>query len=390
MNTATWSKRELGEVLTLNYGWSLPEKKRLPGNVPVFGSNGIVGTHEKALVASPGLIVGRKGSAGNVHFSRTPFCPIDTTFYITPDDTALDIEFLYFLLLHTDLKRILGDVGVPGLNREMAYKEIVQFPADTAEQRKIAAVLALIQRAVEQQERAISLITELKRNLLHHLFTHGLHGEPQKEAEIGPIPKSWEVLPLGKLARVGNGSTPKRDNIAYWEAGHSPWLNSAKIHETIIECADQFVTPTAVKECHLPRVSPHSLLIAITGQGKTLGNSALVTFETCINQHLAYATFHDARILPEFALWYMQTRYEHLRAVSQAGGSTKGALTCGYLKTYPLPLPSMDEQHQIASIFQQLRVTALHHERLHRLLSELLSKMLHELMTARLRVNHLF
>ena len=200
------------------------------------------------------------------------------------------------------------------------------------EQRKIAAVLGLVQRAIEQQERLIALTTELKKALLHKLFTEGLRGEPQKQTEIGLVPESWELVPLGSLAKVGNGSTPKRDKAGYWHAGTIPWLNSTKIHERFITEADQFVTDVAVKECHLPRVKPSSLLIAITGQGKTLGNSALVLFETCINQHLAYAQFNTINVLPEFVLWFMQTRYEHLRSISQAGGSTKGALTCGYLK----------------------------------------------------------
>lgn len=100
------------KVLALNYGWSLPEKRRIAGQFAVYGSNGIVGSHNKAFVPTAGLVVGRKGSAGNVHFARAPFCPIDTTFFIAPSDTELDLEFLYFLLLHLDLKRILGDVGV--------------------------------------------------------------------------------------------------------------------------------------------------------------------------------------------------------------------------------------------------------------------------------------
>ncbi len=176
-----WTEKELGDVLTLNYGWSLPESKRVVGEVPVYGSNGIVGKHNQALVSTHGLIIGRKGSAGNVHYSRQPFCPIDTTFYISPSDTELDIEFLYYLLLHLDLKRILGDVGIPGLNREMAYKEKVEFPADKNEQRKIAGVLNVVQKAIEQQERLIQRTTELKRTLLHQLFTHGLRGEPFDE-----------------------------------------------------------------------------------------------------------------------------------------------------------------------------------------------------------------
>ena len=71
-----------------------------------------------------------------------------------------------------------------------------------AEQRKIAAVLGLVQRAIEQQERLIALTTELKKALLHKLFTEGLRGEPQKQTEIGPVPESWEARSVRRYARV--------------------------------------------------------------------------------------------------------------------------------------------------------------------------------------------
>ena len=62
------------------------------------------------------------------------------------------------------------------------------------EQRKIAGVLGVVQRAMEQQERLLALTAELKKALLHQLFTAGLRGEPQKQTEIGPVPESWEVV----------------------------------------------------------------------------------------------------------------------------------------------------------------------------------------------------
>ena len=136
-------------------------------------------------------------------------------------------------------------------------------------------------------------------------------------------------------------------------------------------------------------MKPGSLLIAITGQGKTLGNSALVSFESCINQHLAYAQFTSPRVVPEFVLWFMQTRYEHLRSISQAGGSTKGALTCGYLKTYPIPVPPLDEQREIAGVFAALDRKEKVHERKHAALTALFRTLLHQLMTAQLRVHNL-
>ena len=111
-----WLSTTIGQVATLNYGKSLPARKRVTGYVPVFGSNGIVGWHNKAIVNKAGIIVGRKGSVGAVHLSNQQFCPIDTTYFITADDTKADINFLYYLLLHLKLSRLVSDL-VPGLNR---------------------------------------------------------------------------------------------------------------------------------------------------------------------------------------------------------------------------------------------------------------------------------
>lgn len=257
------------------------------------------------------------------------------------------------------------------------------------EQKKIAHILSTVQRAIEAQERIIQTTTELKKALMHKLFTEGLRHEPQKQTEIGPVPESWEVVELGTLAKVGNGSTPKRANGAYWEGGTIPWLNSTKIHDRFITEADQFVTPQAVKECHLPKVAPNSLLIAITGQGKTLGNSAITRIETCINQHLAYALFHSKKIVPDFVLWFMQTRYDYLRSIAHGGGSTKGALTCGFLKTLPIPVPSRAEQEEIVNTFQTLEDKQAFAVRKQAALQDLFRTLLHELMVARIRVHQI-
>ena len=301
-------------------------------------------------------------------------------------------EFLC-LLTHTDefvghAKATTSGVQHPRTSWT-SLREFKLHVPPLAEQQKIAGVLGLVQRAIEHQERLIALTAELKKALLHQIFTQGLRGEPQKQTDVGPVPESWEVVTLGSLAKVGNGSTPKRDNEGYWQGGTIPWLNSTKIHERFISEADQFVTDLAAKECHLPRVEPGSLLVAITGQGKTLGNTALVSFETCINQHLAYAQFTTSRVVPEFVLWFLQTRYDHLRSISQAGGSTKGALTCGYLKTYPVPVPALDEQREIADVFAALDQKEKVHQRKHAALTALFRTLLHQLMMAQLRVHNL-
>jgi type I restriction enzyme S subunit len=100
-----------------------------------------------------------------------------------------------------------------------------------SEQQEIVRILSTIKQAITTQERMIQTTSELKHALMQKLFSEGLRGEPQKMTEIGLVPESWEVVPLGTLAKVGNGSTPKRSNSTYWDGGTIPWLNSSKIHD---------------------------------------------------------------------------------------------------------------------------------------------------------------
>lgn len=258
-----------------------------------------------------------------------------------------------------------------------------------AEQRLVAAVLDRCRSAIDVEANAERAASHLKRATLRELFTKGLHGEPQKETAIGLLPESWEVVPLGSLGRVGNGSTPKKANASYWDGGTYPWLTSAKVYDRDITAADQFVTEVALAECHLPRVAPGAILIAITGQGKTLGHCAVLRTEATINQHIAYVATDTTRANPSFVRGYLETQYDYLRQVASGGGSTKGALTCAFLRDLPIPLPSMIEQDQVVTILDALDRKIHLHRRKHEVLERLFSTLLHSLMTGDARVSDL-
>ncbi len=119
-----WRKTTLGEIAPLTYGKGLKADERIPGDYPVYGSSGIVGTHEKALATGPGIIVGRKGNAGSAFWSMSDFYPIDTTYYI---DSSAANYFLYYLLLNTQF--VSTDVAVPGLNRDYAHSLKISLPS---------------------------------------------------------------------------------------------------------------------------------------------------------------------------------------------------------------------------------------------------------------------
>ncbi|HYE37301.1 restriction endonuclease subunit S [Methylocaldum sp.] len=121
---ADWKQTTLGDVLELCYGKALKDNDRVPGHFSVYGSGGVVGTHNKGFVPGPGIIVGRKGNVGSVYWSDETFFPIDTVYYVRSD---ISMHFLYFVL--QSMNFINNDAAVPGLNRNQAYSNKVLLPA---------------------------------------------------------------------------------------------------------------------------------------------------------------------------------------------------------------------------------------------------------------------
>ena len=119
-----WEDSKVEDYLELAYGKSLPAKSRRPGGVAVYGSGGLTGFHDEALIKGPAIIVGRKGTVGSLYWEDRPIFPIDTVFYVVPKRASL--SFCYQLLLSQPLAHMNTDAAVPGLNRDNAYR--LEFP----------------------------------------------------------------------------------------------------------------------------------------------------------------------------------------------------------------------------------------------------------------------
>ncbi|MEA3643519.1 MAG: restriction endonuclease subunit S [Lamprobacter sp.] len=136
-----WEKKPLGEHVTLKYGKALKADSRVDGSYPVYGSSGIVGTHEKPFVKGPGIIVGRKGNVGSVYWSSCDFYPIDTVYFIDADSSDF---YLYHALAHMHF--ISTDVAVPGLNRDFAHSRNLLFPPEILHREFLDAVSPMHQQ----------------------------------------------------------------------------------------------------------------------------------------------------------------------------------------------------------------------------------------------------
>lgn len=151
-----WETKRVSDYLSLAYGKSLPAGKRQKGIYPVYGSGGLVGFHNEAMINGPTVIVGRKGTVGSLYWEDRPCFPIDTVFYVQP---KVPLSFCYYLLKSLPLKDMNTDAAVPGLNRENVYRlevaapprELVSHFAETTSRfRESIAVISKSSEALSQ------------------------------------------------------------------------------------------------------------------------------------------------------------------------------------------------------------------------------------------------
>lgn len=232
-----------------------------------------------------------------------------------------------------------GLFPVPPLDEQKALAEFLD--------RETARIDALI----EKKRRQIELLQEKRSALISHAVTKGLDpNAPMKDSGIewlGKVPTHWDVLRLKRIACIGNGSTPSRENIEYWTNGSFPWLNSSVVNQVQVMEGSDFVTDLALRECHLPCLSPPTVVVGITGEGKTRGMATVVEIECTINQHLAFIKPKDGAANAAYVRNLFLPLYDFLRRESSGGGSTKGAITCEQLANLKIPCPPVHEQTEI-------------------------------------------
>ena len=156
------NEEKLGNILSLEYGKNLPIAKRIKGEYPVVGSNGVIGYHNTYFVKSPCIIVGRKGSAGKVTWINKDCYPIDTTFYVVLKKNAI-LKFIYYQLKVLNLQG--GGTGVPGINRNEIYKVTIPLPP-IQKQKQIMTQIEFIENKIEKNNQKLNSLKNKKEEIL--------------------------------------------------------------------------------------------------------------------------------------------------------------------------------------------------------------------------------
>lgn len=220
-----WREAPLGEIIEFKRGYDLPQRNRLPGDVPVVSSSGITDWHSEAKVKGPGVVAGQYGTLGGVYFIRGDFWPLNTALYVR-DFKGNDPRFIGYFLRGLDFSACSDKTAVPTLNRNRLHEVIARYPTDIGEQRAIAHILGILDDKIDLNRQMNQTMEEMARALFKSWFVdfdpvrakmdgswlpdEPFSGAPDHlydlfpanlvDSELGEVPKGWEVKELGEIA----------------------------------------------------------------------------------------------------------------------------------------------------------------------------------------------
>jgi type I restriction enzyme S subunit len=385
-----WSVVEFENFTTLQRGKDLTKAEFREGTIPVAGSNGVIGYHDTAIAKAPGITVGRSGSAGKVTVYEEDFWPHNTSLYVR-DFHGNDPHFAGFLLGSLNLAQFKTGASVPTLDRNSFKTHPILVPP-LPEQKKIAHILSTVQRAIEAQERIIAATTELKKALMHKVFTEGLRGESQKQTEIAPVPESWEVVPLRDCAVVQTGIAKGR-KVKVQDAVEVPYLRVANVQDGYLDLSEMKTITIRKDEQRRFALQNGDVVLTEGGDFDKLGRGFTWhgQINNCVHQNHVFAVRPDtSRISSEFFAYQSQSPYGKSYFLSVAHKTTNLAcINTTKLKAFPVLIPPQDEQKDIVEACSNVDGKIRNATNKKAQLDDILRTLLHELMTANIRVHEL-
>jgi len=351
----SWIEINLGNLLTLNYGKSLPSRERSGDGFAVYGSNGIVGYHNNALTEGGTLIIGRKGSVGEVHFSAGSCFPIDTTYYVDQLH-GMPIRYWFYQLKNIRLSELNKATAIPGLNRDDVYRTKVRL-APLGEQKRIAYKLDSLLVRIDACRDRLNKIPLIIKNFRCAVLNAAISGELTDDwrLERNRSIDSWqqrngrEVFPFITSGSRGWSSYYSTQGALFLRVGN---LNHFTINLDLNQI--QYVNPPINAEGKRTRIEVGDILISITADVGMVAFIREEIGEAYINQHLCLAR-QTGEHLGSYLSYFLASPLGGIGQLTQMQrGATKAGLALDDIRSVKFLLPDLDEQHEIVSRIESL------------------------------------
>ena len=316
---------------------------------------------QRVICKSDDVLLARTGGTGEVITNKTGVFH-NNFFLIDYDRNKIDRDFLVYYLKNSHIKKqillLAGTTTIPDLNHgDFLDIPFILFPKN--EQEKISNFLnnSIIEIDLELQKnkKLVKLLQEKRKVTINHFIINGIDPLVSMKDSgidwIGKIPEHWNVRKFKTIGKLNSGGTPSTQVKEYWNNGTIPWLSSGEINNNIIESSNEKITELGLRESTARLFPKGSVLLAITGQGKTRGRTSLLKIDSSSNQSVVGIAIDHSKIFNYFLWYYLQSQYWNLRSLSQ--GSAQSGLNLHILKNYYIPSNSLIEQKEIVDYIDE-------------------------------------
>lgn len=360
INNKIWKFKKLGEVVEVLDNLRKPinsteRLKRIDGKnqkdlFPYYGATGQVGWIDSYLTDGEFILVGEDGAPFLDNFKNKAYKIFGKTWVNNhahilkgKEDLTLNSFILYYLN-SIDYRQYVN--GTTRLKLTKGSLVEIPFPVPPLETQqfivsKIEELFSELDQGIADLKTAQAQLKVYRQSVLKHAFEGKLTNKNVKEGEL---PEGWEWTTIGDIFEVYIGSTPKRNVPEYW-GGTINWVSSGEIAFCNITKTKEKITSLGLENTSCKVHPIGTVIIAMIGEGKTRGQAAILKIEASHNQNTAAIRVDNNTYLSELLYYYLFLKYQDNRKVGS--GNNQKALNKERVKGIEIPLPPIEEQHQI-------------------------------------------
>jgi type I restriction enzyme S subunit len=358
-----WKEKTVGEILQLEYGKPLDDSDRKPdGRFPVYGANGEKARSDKFYHEKPSIIVGRKGSAGEINLTEKKFWPLDVSYFVTFDEQQYDLRFLYYLLTTLDLPKLAKGVK-PGINRNEVYSQRTKVPS-LPEQQRIVGVL----------NGAFEAIATAKANAEKNLLNARALFASERQTLFARRDEGWSEKTLDQIAvNLDSKRVPITKSVR--ASGKYPYYGASGIVDYVADY-----------------IFEGDMLLISEDGANLLARSTPIAFPASgkywVNNHAHILKFENMATQQ-----FVENYLESIKLDEYITGAAQPKLNQKALNSIPIPIPtSIETQRKVVASLTSLcteteRLASIYERKL-AALEELKKSLLHHAFTGQLRNYH--
>lgn len=302
----------------------------LTGEYPIFGAAGYIGNIDFYQQEKPYVAVVKDGAGiGRTTLHPAKSSVIGTMQYLLPKENVLP-EYLYYVVRYMHLEKYFTGATIPHIYFKDYKNE--QFNLDSLdEQKQIVIILGKCEKIISDRQSELAELDKLIKARFIEMF-----GSPESD-------EKYPQIAIKDFTEVISGGTPDRKNNEYWENGIVPWVKTTELQNNHINVVEECITEKGLNESSAKVVPKNTVLIAMYGQGKTRGMTAILGIPASTNQACA-CILPCEKVEPKYLWQYMIMSYDRLRNLAQGGNQPN--LNGNMIKNFTVLVPPRELQLQ--------------------------------------------